>query len=766
MSQNKLLPSVFNDMVTPPNSAQRRKSKPMIVDISINDQGEQIYQVQNNNRKRKYQQFEADDEQDNEVTPIRSVLGTVSPNTLNQAKRINTGEHKERFNDEYNGSPNTRRATSSASSSSTTATKISTTTTSSSSTSEPTNDVNIWSEDVEEAFEEALKIIPKNGLTKIKISGKSCGRNELISDYIYQQTGKSRTRKQVSSHIQVIKNLKKNKELIELINNGPSDPEAIIKFDEIFSEISFQKSIGGSSNVSSSSNYDNGLSTPKTKPSSSRKKISPPSVTSRRTSSRQKKTPSKPIGFTMKKFEMSYLDFEEPFNSHTFTKLSSLKLDTALRLKPDANISNRFPNLKDYHLNNVEPELQIPILHNMVNLNLPPWDKKIDGKHETKLQVELKNVPSDESEFGCLTVIYSFGNEVIRLIDDVPNYKQQKNLVNPLEFKNHILELPFAKEFWNAFLKSIENNINDSNDVIKSETQKTIAVKAITMKQIIFVKDPLISLSNISSNTSINSNDIKSVLLWEFTKSNESSSTTTRRLYLPNSSNEKNEEFQYLSKVSEPIKEEEDTTLELPDDELTTEHDLLPNNGSTLPTITTEFPYHSSCESTTSSISSASSTSSYCSDTSSYHQCIPQQHHQQLSESQHPSQQSFTSRTQSFPSLSYFPQGPTSSQHQSQLQQLQHAHPGITQLRRMQSEPNTSVFYNTSEINPYSQDSEFQSDDFPGFNSNSGLTNSNVFNSFVNGCNANNSGFNSGNNTLNPEFIHLDDNQLAHDIAW
>ncbi|KAF1799634.1 hypothetical protein FB192DRAFT_1460080 [Mucor lusitanicus] len=67
----------------------------------------------------------------------------------------------------------------------------------------------VWPPDVEDAFIKALETIPKLGRRKILVNGKPCGRNELISDFIFRKTGKVRTRKQVSSHIQVLKNTRK-----------------------------------------------------------------------------------------------------------------------------------------------------------------------------------------------------------------------------------------------------------------------------------------------------------------------------------------------------------------------------------------------------------------------------------------------------------------------------------------------------------------------------------------------------------------------------
>ncbi|KAI5358236.1 Putative TEA/ATTS domain-containing protein [Septoria linicola] len=62
-----------------------------------------------------------------------------------------------------------------------------------------------WPDRLEYTFFEALVNWPPMGRRKLPHKDKQRGRNELIADYIEEKTGESRTRKQVSSHIQVLK---------------------------------------------------------------------------------------------------------------------------------------------------------------------------------------------------------------------------------------------------------------------------------------------------------------------------------------------------------------------------------------------------------------------------------------------------------------------------------------------------------------------------------------------------------------------------------
>lgn len=456
---------------TPNRTGRTNKKLPMIVDIALDDEGQQLYQVHESSRHVRKEMPISTNFSCNEAekTPIRKILGIVSPSTLNQKRVKDENEDEEsglgsfaqpesatkrtgdlniftgNVEDNYEFQNETDRAST----------------------------TDIWSDDVEMAFEDILAIIPKKSSNKIKISGRSCGRNELISDYILNKTGKFRSRKQVSSHIQVIKNLAQKPDIIKLINEGPSfeteqEKEQNEKtFEEIFSKINLDKSLGMND------------------------------VKKRKESTSSSTQPAKkPRTNQIIKVENFYMLINDVAGGNpiilTFQNSNELK---SLKIRENAKISNRFPGLNEFQ------NTDIPILHNMVKIYLPHFPKNytMDG-----LQTNYFLLDSYQSDYSIFTCIYSFGNEVLKFNDI--NIKANENQ-------------PFLPKFWKFFISKLINNPNPM--------EANMAFKGITIKQIIYE-------SSGDSNLVLKLK-IKSVSLWEFAKVDQFKDATTSvtKLILP-----------------------------------------------------------------------------------------------------------------------------------------------------------------------------------------------------------------------------------------
>lgn len=250
---------------------------------------------------------------------------------------------------------------------------------------------NIWGRDVQLAFEELLAIVPKLGLSKFKIAGRVCGRNELISDYILAKTGKYRTRKQVSSHIQVIKNLGVKTALIKLINDGPSygSPEeaqrGISHFEKVFNDINYQKEVAA-----------NAPSPECERPAKRRRTLYP---------------------------ALRNVHFLLHAPNGKPAVLSSLQSSTRDKIHEDPFIAETFPGLTELIGSSV------PILHTVMHVQAP-------NEHVDFLKTNFVLDMDSPGKVLCFSLVYSFGTEVLSVKDD-----------------DFVLgsDQPFLLKFWRCF---------------------------------------------------------------------------------------------------------------------------------------------------------------------------------------------------------------------------------------------------------------------------------------------------------------------------
>lgn len=466
------------------NGLFQTRKLPLIVDVAIDNNGKQLYQVHESSKfirreMPKSTNFHQSLNLQPNASPERKILGDKSTNQAIHNNKLEYSEYCLQEKSKQNFTTN--------------------------SIDHQVDD--IWSDDVEKAFEEGLKIIPKNGLSKIKICGKSCGRNELLSDYILNKTGKFRTRKQVSSHIQVIKNLGQNLPIIELIDQGPvfkssqDQINTVKKFEQIFFKINLNKSLGyNEDNVNTTINK--------------RRKIRSNSFLASENLKSTSNLVFLELVFT--NFIMT-ISVENLSNPICITKQNDTQKLSYLQLDDSIYTSARFPGLSDFRNSG-----QIPILYNMAKLWLPTslcsqhsietgFNSIFTLGNKTSSSSSIDGLNSAGTEFTnyhIFTCIYSNGSEVIKFNDEKLNVNKNQS---------------FLTKFWKFFFCSFS----------KKSQELTGAIKGLTIKQIIYEKEP--STSSNFQTSLVPKLKIKMILLWEFAMVDDGKDaiTTTQRLILP-----------------------------------------------------------------------------------------------------------------------------------------------------------------------------------------------------------------------------------------
>ncbi|CAD6890149.1 unnamed protein product [Tilletia controversa] len=356
---------------------------------------------------------------------------------------------------------------------------------------------NVWPDNVEVAFWEALRLIPKLGRRKVLVGGKACGRNELIADYIQRKTGVKRSRKQVSSHIQVLKNIKKNDiEFQQLIAEPKSDDEYYIPAGGMM----YAQTLAGYGYGGLGGQYPllemDGIAllspyTPGMGSTAGIDMMAPPlSATGGLTTAMNGMTfpqtgevkmmscttfPILPSSFTM------WLQCSQTSSRHDYVSMDRKKMASCAQGKsglPTMPIENirvghlRFPMLAEMY-----QRLPCQFLHVHVPLHVPRYD--VANPRFDQFSAQLSLVSATDARLTSVTTIYSHGKRVLSLVEpldpprkiisrsgsesasganspggEVPMTATTSSTEGSLASSKHsfVHQAPFATDFWADFL--------------------------------------------------------------------------------------------------------------------------------------------------------------------------------------------------------------------------------------------------------------------------------------------------------------------------
>ncbi|KAI9761313.1 MAG: Multiple RNA-binding domain-containing protein 1 [Chaenotheca gracillima] len=329
----------------------------------------------------------------------------------------------------------------------------------------------VWHDRVERAFQKGLAKYPPLGRTKVPWrNGKSYGRNELIAAYIVRKTGEWRSRKQVSSHIQVLKaKMKNDTAWMALVTpTSEQNSEALKRFAAGVSNASANarntrtETVCAAQNIVRPVNFDMWVEPPRAP------------------------------------HEESSIDR----NVHIYTTLSTATPLQAVKLDTVENWRVTFPRLSSLHHDGAV-DCEITLLETSINMNTtsPLAGCELGTRFEVLASSAFAN-----HTWHSITNVYSPGNTVQNRYDPVPHADGGPNSSVKLRPR-------FASSFWAH--KFVELGVKqsfwkDRTDERLAEAKARSYVRGISAMQELYAT-PSGQIGDASAKR-------VAIFLWKFTK--------------------------------------------------------------------------------------------------------------------------------------------------------------------------------------------------------------------------------------------------------
>ncbi|KZF22120.1 TEA-domain-containing protein [Xylona heveae TC161] len=369
----------------------------------------------------------------------------------------------------------------------------------------------VWPDEVEEAFLEA-----PIGRRKVSQHGKPCGRNELIADHIFKRTGVQRSRKQVSSHIQVLKGFfKKN----------PAFMDRVTAKDNTGNPFATQEELRRCLGMSQSSAYSH-------RSSDSRQGSGHPSHVGLLPSSTGSlgsnvPTPDKvtvhPVDFSMWVQPREETSSTDNRVIHIYTTLQGQEPLPRVSLDNIRQWQSRFPPLASLYRGGGSTDCDIILMEASINLTVEyPLSGLVFGNH---LELTTSNDGSAYDNWECLTTIYTR--------DGPAETRFKSNFLRQADGTARV-SLGFHSKFWAGLFSSITANCllhkaqGDMDSLAHEEDKARSFVRGMTAVQELYA----------TPKTGWPAPHRIAILIWKFrlTGPGEVGSATWRRVVPPASS--------------------------------------------------------------------------------------------------------------------------------------------------------------------------------------------------------------------------------------